>query len=181
MNIRLTTDGIISGHSIKISIKKFRDTASCPWTEPDVVAYQITNTPTDTIYSIEHFFNKKMPAKKGALSVYGYPSSAYTLPGDIFEEQNSSHILLEKSVFYDNYRYKACGGNYAVDKQDYIVQPKDTITANLHGYSGSPSFIFDIKKQQWLFIGTFTNVVEFDKFLFVKPKYSLAAIKNAIH
>lgn len=74
MNIRLTTDGIISGHSIKISIKKFRDTASCPWTEPDVVAYQITNTPTDTIYSIEHFFNKKMPAKKGALSVYGYPS-----------------------------------------------------------------------------------------------------------
>lgn len=181
MDIKLTTDGIINQNIIPISIKKFRDTAICPWTDPDIVAYQVINTPTDTVYSIEQFLNKKVPDKKGVISIYGYPSATYILPSGLFEEQNSSQILLEKSTFYDNYRYKSCGGGYTIDRQDYIVQLQDTVRDNLHGYSGSPSFMFDIEKQEWLFIGTFTNIVEFDKFLFVKPDYTLSATKNAIY
>lgn len=182
MDIKLTTGGIINQNIIPISIKKFRDTANCPWVEPDIIAYQVINTPTDTIYSVEKFLNKRMPNKKGVISIFGYPASAYIFPGGLYEEQNSSHIVIEKYNLYENYKYIACGGKEDIDKQDYIVKTDSIKTTALGGYSGSPVFLLDKETMQWNFVGTFIGIVESDnKFRFLKPEYSILATKNPIY
>jgi len=182
MLIKLTTNGIINGNVIPISIKKFRDTANCPWTDPDIVAYQVMNTPTDTIYSLEKLFKNKLPDSKGLICIYGYPSAATILRDNSYLEKNSSHILIDKYVLYENYKYKACGGKEDIDKDDYIVKTEGINTVGLGGYSGSPVFMFNKETLQWSFIGTFTGIVEMDnKFRLLIPKHSINATKNPIY
>lgn len=181
MDIKLTTNGIINGNVIPISIKRYRDTANCPWMEADIVAYQVMNTPTDTVYSLENLISSNAEFEKGSLSIYGYPASE-TQIGSMYIEKNSSHLFTDKYHFYENYKYKACGGNYVIDKVDYIVKTEGVKTTDLGGYSGSPVFIYNKQTSKWLFMGTFVQVVEEDrKFLFLKPYHSAEATKNPIH
>jgi len=98
-----------------------------------------------------------------------------------FIEKNSSHLFIQGHSLYNNYKYKNCQGTYSIDTQDYIVATKEIKLDSLFGYSGSPTFIFNKKRNEWIFIGTFASTIEDGKMQIIKPLFSSLAADYATY
>ncbi len=177
MNIYLTNESYKENKFITIDVSVIKDTAKCPSTPitPDIFSYEVQNSNADTIYSIEKFLHKKLPRKIKEIIIFGFPGSEKDST-NWFLMKKASHILIGEYIFYNYYKFRACGGKMAVDSQDYIIKNNTIDVTKLSGYSGSPVFIKNARKKNWVLIGMFISTIENEKLIFLKPDFIFKAI-----
>ena len=146
---------------------------------PDIVSLEVF-VPTDiVIYSLENYFSAYYPKDPESIVIFGYPGIANVKDGNNIIN-SSIKLKFTESPIYINYPTLDSNSIEHIDSINYLLEI-DTATLKsdtLKGYSGSVVFINDKKTKKWMIMGIFSQVLNHQYLMFLKPEYIINALKT---
>jgi hypothetical protein len=156
-----------------LNVKTIKDTSQCQqyYLSPDIITYPVQDTAGKAIFTIDKFLPSYLPSHTGKIVIFGYPSFNNLDSGGYFVRP-AMKLELAYYDLHESFTYSDPGGAVIVDTINYTIKPQDLlITSRLKGYSGSPAFIKDDVKQNWIFLGVIIAIDDKNNLLtIVKPE-----------